>query len=198
VPRAFLLAFSLALPACMHALGGGVTGGISTRGRPLVDVEGHLALAGRLGAHDGSIPKGFWSLGLSPSLGLAWNDDAPTFLGGFGPGVAFTRYVGPHAFGTMLVLGMRFGEADGQKIHPFFVRLRVGAELELGDPEEVRRELGFSGQPEYFFHHDVMGLWVGAELLPGGAGAESAPDLFFTLTTTFLRRQIDEATSATP
>jgi hypothetical protein len=27
----------------------------------------------------------------------------------------------------------------------------------------VQRELGYSGKPEYFFHHDVVGLWVGAE-----------------------------------
>lgn len=173
-----------------------MTGGISTRGRPLLDAEAELGVAGRLGPHDGTVPKGFWSAGIAPGFGVTWDEGEARFLGAFGPQAAFTRYVGPHAFGTMLAFGMRFGEAEGAKINPFFVRLRVGAELELGDPEQVSRELGFSGSPEYFFHHDVVGLWLGAELLPGGAGAANAPDLFFTLTTTFLRRQIDETVSA--
>lgn len=184
------------LSACAHALGGGLTGGVSARGQVLVDAEGQLGIAGRLGPRDGTLPRGFWSAGIAPGLGLSWGREAPTFLGSFGPQAAFTRYVGPYSFGAMLVAGLRFGEIGGQKIAPFFVRVRVGAELELGEPEQVSRELGYSGKPEYFFHHDVVGLWLGAELLPAGVGSARSPDLFFTLTTTLLRRQLDETVDA--
>jgi hypothetical protein len=150
-----LLLVAAASPSgCSHALGGGVTGGLSTRGALLVDVEGQAGIAGRLGRREGTdVPSGFWSAGLSPGLGLVRDADGARFGGSFGAHVAFDRYVGPHAFATMLVVGMRFGEVDFQRVAPFFVRLRVGTELELGDPEEVSRPLGHSGHPEYFFHH---------------------------------------------
>lgn len=186
------------LPACSHALGGGLTGGISTRGRVLLDAEGQLGIAGRLGRRDGALPPGFWSAGISPGLGLTLDGGDATFSGAMGAHTSFTRYVGPHSLGAMLVAGLRFGEVEGQKIAPFFVRLRVGGELELGDPTQVSRELGYSGKPEYYFQHEVVGLWLGAELLPAGAGAARAPDLFFTLTTSLLRRQIDEVVDASP